>query len=137
MVEIKEITGSQTWPIRKEVMYPGYSIDFVKLPEDQNGTHFGLFYNNELVSVVSLFIEEGIAQFRKLATKVSFQGKGFGSQLLSHILEFSNQLNCSEIWCNARQEKCAFYRKFGMTEADKIFNRENITYVIMSKRINT
>lgn len=133
MVEIKEIESSETWPLRFEVLYPETSLDFVKLPKDSEGVHLGLFYNKELVSVISLFIIDEIAQFRKLATKESVQGKGFGTMLLNHVFDFSSKLNCTRIWCNARQDKSSFYQKFDMIETSNKFRKDDIDFVIMEK----
>ena len=133
MVEIKEIKGSETWPLRFEVMYPNASLDFVKLPNDIEGKHFGLFKNDELVSVVSLFLKGNSAQFRKLATKKSAQGKGFGSLLVNFIFDYSKNLNSTKIWCNARQDKIGFYLKFEMHETKNKFRKGEIDYVIMEK----
>lgn len=133
MVEIKEIKGEETWSLRFEVMYPDSSIDFVKLPSDDKGVHFGLFNNKELVSVVSLFIKEKVAQFRKLATKKNVQGKGFGSDLLNYAFDYAKNLSCTKIWCNARQDKCGFYQKFEMYETSNKFRKNEIDYVIMER----
>jgi hypothetical protein len=48
-------------------MWPNKSIDYVKLPNDQDGQHFGLFIKGELVSIVSAFIFSDEVQFRKFA----------------------------------------------------------------------
>ena len=133
MVEIKEIKGEETWPLRFEVMYPDTSIDFVKLPNDDKGMHFGLFNNGELVSVVSLFVESNVAQFRKLATKEPVQGKGFGSDLLNYAFDYAKNLNCTKIWCNARLDKRGFYQKFEMYETSNKFRKNEIDYVIMER----
>ena len=131
--KIKKIKGSQTWRLRYEVMYPDNSIDFVKLPNDIEGKHFGLYYNDGLVSVVSLFLNKNSAQFRKLATKKSVQGKGFGSDLLNYAFDYAKNLNCTKIWCNARQDKCGFYQKFEMYETSNKFRKNEIDYVIMER----
>ena len=133
MVEIKEIKASETWRLRYEVMYPDTSIDFVKLPNDIEGKHFGLFYNDELVSVVSLFFEGKVVQFRKLATKKSVQGNGFGSLLLNYIFEYSRNMKATKVWCNARQDKSGFYQNFDMFETKNKFKKGEIDYVIMEK----
>ncbi len=133
MVEIKEIKGLETWSLRLEAMYPNASIDLVKLPNDNEGNHFGFFYKDELVSVVSLFFKKDSAQFRKLATKKSVQGNGFGSLLLKYVFDHVKNLNSSKIWCNARQDKIGFYQKFEMYETKSKFRKGKIDYVIMEK----
>jgi hypothetical protein len=63
---VHQISAAQTWPIRHKVMWPDYPLDFVKIKNDEDGIHFGLWLDTELVSVISLFIEGQEAQFRNL-----------------------------------------------------------------------
>ena len=130
---IKEITPQETWPIRHQVMWPDEPFDYIKLPTDNKGTHFGLWANGKLVSVVSLFIEEEIGQFRKFATLVTEQGKGYGSQLLHHLIETAKSKNVKCIWCNARTNKIIYYAKFGMKATNKKFVKNGVEYVVMER----
>ncbi len=114
-------------------MWPDQSLAYVKLPQDKNGIHFGLFKNEKLISVISLFIKGKSAQFRKFATIHLEQGKGYGSLLLSHLIEYTTQKTIAEIWCNARVDKADFYKKFGMVETTKTYVKENIPFVVMKK----
>lgn len=66
--------------LRHEVMWPDEDFDYIKLKDDDAGIHFGLFKENMLISVVSLFVDKDEAQFRKFATLKSEQGKGYGSR---------------------------------------------------------
>ena len=92
LVKIEQISAAETWPLRHEVMWPEMPFDFIQLPEDKNGIHFGLYVNNDLKSVVSLFsTNTHTAQFRKFATKIEEQGKGYGSKLLLHLMEFAQK----------------------------------------------
>ncbi len=133
-MEIKSISAEETWSLRHKVMWPNMPFDFVKLPEDPNGNHFGLFVNNELVSVASLFkTGTGIAQFRKFATKTEMQGKGYGSKLLLHLMAFAKENDFHTLWCNARVDKTDFYKKFGMVETEETYMKQNIKFVILRK----
>ncbi len=132
MIVIKSISAQATWSLRHQVMWPTKPLDFVKLPEDAKGKHFGLYSGTELISVVSIFIhEDGVAQFRKLATKTEEQGKGYGSKLLTHLITYAREQNIHTLWCNARIEKTSFYKKFGLITTDKKFKKANIHYVIL------
>lgn len=129
---ITHITAADALPIRHSVMWPDKSIDFVKLPNDDKGVHYGIFGGDALISVVSLFIDGSTAQFRKFATLQAHQGKGFGALLLNHvILEATNQ-GVTEIWCNARIEKANYYKRFGLKEKGEPFEKDGKIYVIMS-----
>ncbi|SHO62632.1 GNAT family N-acetyltransferase [Algoriphagus zhangzhouensis] len=131
--KILEISANEVLLIRHTVMWPTKPIDYVRLPNDENGRHFGLYINDQLVSVISLFIENSLAQFRKFATLKKYQGKGYGTILLNEIMLIAQENKLSKIWCNARVEKSSFYEKFGMQITDKTFEKGGIIYVIMEK----
>jgi len=132
-IQILEIKPEETWVLRHEVMWPDQTIDYVKLEEDSNGQHFGLKVDGKILSVISVFVEGGHAQFRKFATDTAEQGKGYGSTLLSHIIQLLEEQGVLSIWCNSRVEKSSFYRKFGLRETTKTFTKGGIDYVIMEK----
>lgn len=131
MSEVIKIKAQDTWPLRHKVMWPDRTLDYVQLPEDDNGIHFGIFNEGALVSVISIFISGKEAQFRKLATDPEFQGRGLASLLLNHIIEYAKRSGIERIWCNARSDKAEFYTKFGLEITDHTFHKDGIDYVIM------
>ncbi|WP_207434331.1 GNAT family N-acetyltransferase [Sabulibacter ruber] len=134
-LEIREISAPQTWPLRHQVMWPHKPISFVQLPEDEGGLHFGAFLDQELVSVVSLFIQGDQAQFRKFATLQQYQGQGIGRQLLGHVLSYASSQNLSRVWCHARSSACSFYQKMGMEAEGEPFIKNGLEYVRMVKSL--
>lgn len=133
---IKQITSSETLAIRHKVMWPTKPISFVMLPNDENGKHYGLFLNDKLISVISIFIEDNIAQFRKFATLKEHQGKGYGSYLLEEIINLLKQEKINKLWCNARVEKTNFYKKYKLKCTEKKIKKEDIEYLIMERHFN-
>ncbi len=131
--KIKQIPLSKVLPIRHQVMWPDKPFEYIMLPNDDRGSHFGLFINGEIIAVISLFIENNKAQFRKFATLVIHQGKGFGTMLLKRIVIIAQEEGVKKIWCNARVEKSKFYERFGLKSTDKTFEKGGIHYVIMEK----
>lgn len=117
-------------------MWPDRTIDYVKIPDDKDGIHFGLFVSSKLISIISVFIEEDQAQFRKFATVNEEQGKGYGTKLLSHLMNELEKHQLTKIWCNARKEKAFFYERFGMKKTDATFSKGGLDYVIMEKAID-
>ncbi len=87
-------------------------------------------------SIISLFQENQSIQFRKFATLVSEQGKGYGTLLLNHVFEQFGQSDVEQIWCHARVPKAQFYEKFGMKKVGETFLKNGIEYVKMEKRIS-
>lgn len=130
---ITEIAHEETINIRHQVMWPDQPVDYVKLPNDDHGQHYGLFIEDHLVSVISLFILNQEVQFRKFATLNEHQGKGYGSLLLKHIMDIAAKQNLRKIWCNARVDKSGYYSKFSMKQTAQIFEKGGIDYVIMER----
>jgi predicted GNAT family N-acyltransferase len=136
MIEIKEITAEETYPLRHNVMYPDLPFEYIKLPKDSEGKHFAVVKNNIPISVVSLFFEESVAQFRKLATLESEQGNGHASKLLDFVITFAITNNAKKLWCNARANKTNFYKKFGLKETDQTYSEAGIDFVILEMILN-
>jgi len=130
---IRKINAADTWALRQRVMWPDQPVDYIKLKDDGEGIHFGFFNQDQLVSVVSLFIDGSSAQFRKFATEVNEQGKGFGGKLLVHMMEEALNRQVNMIWCNARLDKAPFYEKFGMIKTGSHFMKDGIAFVVMQK----
>lgn len=114
-------------------MWPDRELEYVKLPNDPHGLHYGLFVLGTLTSVVSAFVTDKEAQFRKFATLEKEQGRGYGSRLLSHLFQELADRKLTRIWCNARIDKTQFYERFGMMETPEKFERGGICYVIMER----
>lgn len=131
---IKEICPEDTWSLRHRVMWPEHPIEFVKIEEDKYGIHYGLFLDENLISVVSCFESNREMQFRKFATSLDHQGKGWGSKLLHHILEEARAKGIKRVWCNARLEKKGFYERFGMVDTFDRFQKSGKDYTIMEIR---
>ena len=130
---IEQITQELTWPIRQAELNPELPISAIKLDEDDLGTHLGLFHNNQLITVISLFLYGSELQFRKFATSKAYQSKGFGSQMMTYILDYAAQQQIKKVWCNARSTATHFYEKFGFLATPETFTKNNICYIIMEK----
>lgn len=131
MIKIKEISAAETWSLRHKVMWPNKPLEFVILPEDEDGFHYGLFEKERLVSVISLFKIGSEGQFRKFATDKDFQGKGYGSKLLSHLINEAKLRSIDCLFCSARTTAISFYEKFGMKLASDIVRKNGKDYVKM------
>lgn len=131
MYQIEQIHPALTWRIRHEAMYPDMPYDSVKLPNDDQGIHFALYAGEQLSTVVSLFENGEVCQLRKFATLPEFQGMGYGSLLLEHIIGFIRETGAKKLWCNARVNAAGFYAKFGFVETNKTYSENGFDFVIM------
>ncbi|WP_285059007.1 GNAT family N-acetyltransferase [Pedobacter ginsengisoli] len=134
-VRIEQINFDLTWSIRHEVMYPNLPFDTIKLANDPDGIHFGLYANDQLTAVVSLFNSGPVHQFRKFATRVDAQGKGYGTLLLKHVISYVKDVGAERLWCNARVSAAGFYSKFGFKETDQLSQSNGIDFVIMELQL--
>ena len=135
MIEIREIDYRETLPIRRKVMWPNRPLDFVKLTNDEIGTHYGLFIDKKLISIISTFENGNKIQFRKFATLHEYQGEGYGTLLLNFVIRLAKQKKYEKIWCNSRADKANFYSKFGLVKTDKFFKKEEINFITMEKNL--
>ncbi len=129
MEEIKLANIDNILKLRHEVMWPHMDLEYVKVEGDNTALHFGYFINNNLISCISLFINDNKGQFRKFATKVEYQNKGIGSKLLIYLIDYSKKLGLNSLYCNGRIEKIEFYKKFGLKETGRTFEKNNKTYI--------
>jgi phosphoribosylformimino-5-aminoimidazole carboxamide ribotide isomerase len=132
---ISSASLEEVWKMRKEVMYPEHTIDQVKLPDDERGDHFGLYEENKLISVVSVFIKNEELQFRKFATRAKYQHKGYGTALLQHVMQIAHRARCKKVWCNSRTSANSFYEKFGMKAVGDTWQAEGHEFIKMEKQL--
>src|SRR5476651_944047 len=126
---IEQITPELTWRLRWQVLYPDSTIRQMAMDEDEQATHFGVFYQNKLVGVVSLFQHGADFQFRKFAIDPLVQQKGIGTQLLQYITDRATDAGGTRLWCNARTLAAGFYLKAGFQQTGELFSRNGIDYV--------
>ena len=132
---IKEVPIEEIWHIRQQVMYPKETLEFVRLEDDAIGTHLGLYQDDRLLSVISLFERDGVVQFRKFATITNEQGKGYGTRLLQYVMDWAIKNEKKIIWCNARLSATSLYEKFGMRQTGNSWEKYGIEFIKMQKQL--
>tara|TARA_Y100001956_G_C4119404_1_gene186589 strand:+ start:1304 stop:1732 length:429 start_codon:yes stop_codon:yes gene_type:complete len=134
-MDIRRITATDTLPIRFEVLWPHRSIEFCRVDEDETGLHYGVYVDDELVSVASIFTAGRVSRLRKFATKESHQNQGIGSALLTHIIGELKKEDTQEFWCDARESAMEIYKKFGFRSEGDRFYKSDVPYFKMSVRL--
>jgi GNAT superfamily N-acetyltransferase len=137
MLTVTPITPEQTYPLRHSVLWPDKPLDYVKVDNDASGYHYGAFLNDDLVAVISLFLEPETvngraARFRKFAARPDRQRQGIGTRLLNHVIAEARRMGATELWCDARLDTADFYRRFGMEPVSKVFYKGPIAYARFS-----
>ncbi|MFM2484634.1 GNAT family N-acetyltransferase [Celerinatantimonas yamalensis] len=130
-MDIQPIRSEQTLAIRQQVLWPQLSCDACKLDDDERGCHWGVYIEQQLVSVASVFIDGDSARLRKFATLATYQRQGIGSALLGHIMMALRQQSIDYFWCDARASACEFYQRFGLTVQSEPFYKSTIPYFKM------
>lgn len=133
---ITEVSYNNILKIRQEVMYPTENLDFVKLENDEKGIHIGYLVDEKPVSILSIFLESNMLQFRKFATLETFQNKGYGTKLLEWLINYAIEMGFEKVWCNARSEKTDFYKKFGFEETDETFEKDGYKFIVLEKKLS-
>ncbi len=144
-MEIKKIVAIATYPIRQMILRPGKSITTCYFEGDflEDTFHFGLFIDDEMIGVVSIFTNsndifesKNQMQIRGMAILEAYQKKGFGAQLLQKAENIALINNSNLIWFNARQNAVSFYSKLNYQTIGNAFEIENIgSHFVMFKKI--
>jgi predicted GNAT family N-acyltransferase len=130
-MDIRLITLDEALPIRHCVLWPDKQLSFCKVDGDDAASHYGVYLNNTLVSIASIYVEGRVARLRKFATLEDFQGRGAGTQLINYIVAELKQAGIEIFWCDARTTAVGFYKKFGMEVQGAEFVKSGIGYYKM------
>jgi len=152
-LDVRPISADETIHIRHSVLWPHVPTDsdIIRLPEDDNGLHFGAFLiegGDVPVAVISLFREDVPRnfeaspalpreprcswRFRKFACLERYQGKGVGGTLLRRVLEHAHStLGADYVWCDARSSASLWYTRRGFTSFGDTFFKHEVEYVRM------
>lgn len=143
--KIEFIKPAQTLEIRQKNLKPFLSVSECANPEDDgvDTKHFGLIYNNKIISVASVFPQAHVDfscglpyRLRGMATETNYRGQGFGSVILMTIFDYLKEKRCDLLWCNARFKAFNFYKCNGFVSHSDIFEIPQIgPHRVMYKRI--
>ena len=131
MLLIKEITSKDTTPIRSEILRPGQDLSTCIYPSDDDpgAFHLGAFLDGNQVAIVSFYKENNPQlsgkdqyRFRGMATLDKYRNKGYAGSLLVYAFEKIKHLDGDQIWCNARMNAIALYKKMGMEVSSEEFD---------------
>lgn len=138
---IKKISSEETRNLRHLILRPNQKPEELVYPGDDDfqSVHFGLFTDNELEGIASLYNEPMTGEsndyswrLRGMATSEKFRGTGFGRELMNECIAHIKSNNGKIFWCNARTTAEKFYEKFGMKRIGGVFHPEGLgEHVVM------
>jgi GNAT superfamily N-acetyltransferase len=142
---IKEIPSKETYSVRQPVLRSGKPIESCIFEGDDLDTthHFGLFEDDNLTGIISLFSQSNIifaekkqAQIRGMAVLETHQKKGFGEALVIHCENYCKEKNVDLIWFNARTAAVGFYKKMNYQIIGAPFDIKDVgEHYLMSKKL--
>lgn len=142
---IKEISSKETYIVRQPVLRNGKPIESCIFEGDDLHTthHFGLFADDKLTGIISLFSQSNIifaeknqAQIRGMAVLETHQKKGFGEALVGHCENYCKEKNVDLIWFNARTAAVGFYKKMNYQIIGAPFDIKDVgEHYLMSKKL--
>ncbi|MCL9804758.1 GNAT family N-acetyltransferase [Flavobacterium amniphilum] len=145
MIEIKIIASELTYKVRQPILRPGKLIESCRFEGDDLNTtiHFGLYKNDELIGVVSVFEVQNENfgnkkqyQVRGMAILENEQQNGYGNLLMTEVEKLALHNNVNIIWFNAREKAVSFYKKSGYETFGTEFDIIGIgTHFVMWKQI--
>lgn len=145
MKKIQKIESKATFVVRHPVLRNGKPMESCCFDGDDLSTsnHFGLFYDEKLVGVVSVFKNtntifnfENQLQIRGMAILPEFQKNGLGTDLMKHCETYYSAKNEVLIWFNARENAIPFYEKLGYSIVGAPFDIPEIgIHYIMKKEL--
>lgn len=142
-IKVKKITYLDTFPVRSVVLRQGKPIEtcFFLGDDAEETTHFGLFDDEKLIGVASVFKVKNENfetnnqfQLRGMAILSEYQGLGFGNLLLKEVCKFVATKNAEVLWFNARENAVKFYKNHGFSVQGDSFEIHEIgTHYLMNK----
>lgn len=140
--KIEKILPEETLVLRQELLRQHQKVEELVFPgdDDKDTIHFGIFYQNELAGIASLYnkpmkgeVNDYSWQLRGMATKEKVRGFGFGRELMNECISHVKSRNGKLFWCNARTTAEKFYEKFGMKRTGDVFTPEGLgEHVVMT-----
>ncbi len=148
---IRQISASDTLPLRQSVLRPTLPISSSQFPKDLDpkAAHFGVWVREgggvegeeKLIAVGSVYPEEfpegfpGTAEnipaggwrLRGMATNPAFRSQGAGALLLKACLDHAKANGASLVWAHARTGAVEFYLRHGMRLASDIYELPGIS----------
>lgn len=145
-LQVKKIPFNKTFVVRHPVLRAGKPLEMCYFEGDEllTTTHFGLFLDEVIIGVLSIFksacpmIESKNAyQFRGMAILEPYQNKKYGALLLNAATSLVVENQGDLIWFNAREKAIRFYERNGFEIIGNGFEIDQIgVHYLMIKFLN-
>ncbi|PKH06354.1 GNAT family N-acetyltransferase [Moritella sp. Urea-trap-13] len=130
-MDIRIISWQQAIPLRHQVLWPSKPPEYCHVDGDVKGLHFGVFIDETIICVASVYLDQNKARLRKFATDANYQNQGIGSKMLAHIIHYLKSTKTDFFWCDARESAVGFYERFDMNKSSERFYKADVAYFKM------
>lgn len=129
-LQVKNIPFNKTFAVRHPVLRAGKPVETCYFEGDElpTTTHFGLFLEEKLLGVLSVFKNEcpiieskNAYQYRGMAILAPYQNKKYGVLLLDAANTWVAEEQGDLIWFNAREKAIGFYERNGFEKRGSAF----------------
>ncbi|MFZ0325580.1 MAG: GNAT family N-acetyltransferase [Actinomycetes bacterium] len=126
--DIRRVRAEEIWLLRHSVLRsPDLPLSESQYPQDdlEETVHLAVFADGAPVACATFFPEElngePALRLRGMATERAHQGLGYGGALLEFGLRLAETSGAPLVWCNARTNALAFYRRHGFQTVGEEF----------------
>ncbi|MFC0308535.1 GNAT family N-acetyltransferase [Gallibacterium trehalosifermentans] len=128
--ELFQIYQARTAVFVVEQQCPYQEVDNI----DLSATHLWLTDEQKLVAYARIYLDQNIVHFGRVLVITPYRGYGIAKQLLTHILDFIQQMFPNlPISIQAQHYLQAFYAQFGFVTTSEVYLEDNLPHIDMWK----
>ncbi|MCK5283654.1 MAG: GNAT family N-acetyltransferase [Nanoarchaeota archaeon] len=98
---------------------------------DNYAKHFIVLYNNRHIGCARVRFLNNKAKLERMAILKKYRRKGFGKQLLKHLISYCKRNKVKEIYCHAQYYIRNYYKSCGFKQRGKTFMDANMKHIGM------
>lgn len=104
---------------------------------DENSTQIGVFHDGLMIGTGRIReIDEKTVKFERLCILPEFRGMGYGSSLLTYMIEVAQTRGASGLTLHAQTDSQKFYENHGFEPAGGTFTEAGISHIAMTRMLH-
>ena len=140
LIDIDSKLYHQAIALRYELFFKEHGLPKAIIfdSKEAESKHVAISDADELIAYGRLTaLGDGHYQISQMVVSVKYQSKGFGSNLLSALINKAIESDASNITLNARVSALGLYQKYGFIENGTVFNSKStgVPHVCMQRQI--
>ncbi|MGB0885617.1 MAG: GNAT family N-acetyltransferase [Chitinophagales bacterium] len=138
VIKYKSNAYYEVLELRKEILRKPLGLKFSKedLALEFDQIHIAYFKENEIVAGLILVpSENGKIKMRQVCVATKMQGKEIGKELVLFAENWANENQYSEMYCHARKNALAFYKKLDYELVGDVFIEVGLEHYKLVKKL--